>query len=453
MCKETKIYRCSSPIVMLNDKTMTRQTVVSFVCILPLQLEMLQQGMNTIDRKNISGFWVVGINYKKTDASIRGQFAINNEQYESILSVAPGFGLNEFFILSTCNRTEIYGFAENANQMMDLICTETEGEKEIFEQLAYTKNGMDAIWHLFQVSAGLDSQILGDYEIVGQIKTAVKFAKARGFIGAFMERLLNSVLQSSKAIKTQTQLSGGTVSVAFAAVQYIKEHVQLVKDKQILLLGTGKIGRNTCKNLVDYLHTKQITLINRTEEKAEELAQELKLKHAPLGDLTVHLKKADIILVATNANEPVIFREHLADNGDKLIIDLSIPYNVSTDAQELMNIKLVNVDELSRIKDETLQKREAEVPKANEIITAHIQEFVDWCKTRKYAPVLKAVKHKLNELCQHQLRLMSPELCDCKAEIQKVINTLAVKVRSENNIGCQYIGAINEFIGTSAGNE
>lgn len=401
--------------------------------------------MDTKERRTISDFRIVGINYKKTDASIRGRFAINNEQYANILALAPGFGLSSFFILSTCNRTEIYGFAQNPAQLQELLCTQTEGNREVFEALAYEKHGYEAISHLFQVSAGLDSQILGDYEIIGQIKQSVKFAKANGFIDAFMERLLNSVLQSSKAIRTQTMLSGGTLSVAFAAVQYIKEHVQKLKGKNILLLGTGKIGRNTCKNMVDYLHTKNITLINRTEEKAAKLAAELGLKHAPLSDLAAHLEAADIILVATNATSPTILKHHLEGGMDKLIIDLSIPYNVAADAQVLPNVTMVNVDELSRIKDETLQKRMAEVPKALAIIDAHIEEFHEWYSIRKFVPVLKVVKHKLSELHRHGVTDVAPSE-DAKERIQKVINSLAIKVRSESNIGCQCIEAINAFI-------
>src|SRR4030095_14481349 len=118
------------------------------------------------------------------------------------------------------------------------------------------------------------------YEIVGQLKNATQFSKQRGFIGPNLERLINSVLQASKLIKSNTRLSGGTVSVSFAAVQYIREHVKDARDKKILLLGTGKIGRNICKNLVDYLDTTNITLINRTPEKAFELAAELRLRTA-----------------------------------------------------------------------------------------------------------------------------------------------------------------------------
>src|SRR5580698_4502927 len=130
---------------------------------------------------DISRFFIAGINYKKTDANIRGQFSIGKEQYQNILSLATSFGVNELFILSTCNRTEIYGFAEDPSQLIDLLCTQTTGSSEMFTALAYIKRGQSAIEHLFQVAAGLDSQILGDYEIVGQIKQAVKFARDHQF--------------------------------------------------------------------------------------------------------------------------------------------------------------------------------------------------------------------------------------------------------------------------------
>ncbi len=123
--------------------------------------------------KDIAHFFVAGINYKKTDAALRGQFAVNNEQYAAILALAPSFGLHELFILSTCNRTEIYAFSDDAHRLISLLCTQTTGTAAAFEEMAYIKNGAAAIEHLFDVAAGLDSQILGDYEIVGQLKLAV----------------------------------------------------------------------------------------------------------------------------------------------------------------------------------------------------------------------------------------------------------------------------------------
>lgn len=400
---------------------------------------------------DISQFFIAGINYRKTDAAIRSQFAISSEQYKCLLEEGPQSGITEFFIISTCNRTEIYGFAENAHQLIDLLCSQTEGDAPTFESLAYIKQGIQAVDHLFTVGAGLDSQILGDYEIVGQIKQAAKFSKQYNCLGPFTERLVNAMLQASKAIKNQTNLSGGTVSVSFAAVQYIRENCSDINNKNILLVGTGKIGRNTCKNLVDYLDTKNITLINRSPEKAQKLGIELGLEAAPLDSLKEKAKSARIILVATNSTEPSILKEMVENSGDKLIIDLSIPYNVEPSVLELPGIQVVNVDELSRLKDETLAKRQADVPKAKAILTAIMEEFMEWYCMRKNVPVLKAVKNKLQEihtsslfipLYNHNPRISTDE------KIQRVINGMAIKMKGQNQKGCQYIEAINEFIAT-----
>jgi glutamyl-tRNA reductase len=406
---------------------------------------------------DISGFFVVGINYKKTDAAIRGQFAIGNEQYEKILTLAHSYHITELFVLSTCNRTEIYGFADSADLLAGLLCTQTNGGRDAFLELAYVKKGLQAIEHLFEVAAGIDSQILGDYEIVGQIKQAVKFARERQFIGALTERLVNCVLQSSKSIKNQTALSGGTVSVSFAAIQYIREKMPDLAGKNILLIGTGKIGRNTCHNMVDYLGTRNITLINRTEERAAALAAEAGVGYAPMEELADRVSAAGIILVATNAEHPTLLRSYLEGKGDKLIIDLSIPCNVEKSAAELPGITLAGVDDLSKIKDETLQKREAEVPKAKGIIAEHMAELLEWYKMRQHVPVLKAVKTKLKELHTHPMyiRLRGEPFqpatdTDTDEQIQRVINGMATKMRQHNKGGCHYIEAINEYI--AAGN-
>jgi len=410
--------------------------------------------MNGNSLKDFSRFFIAGINYKKTDAAIRSQFAICDNKYAAIAELAPSFAINEFFIISTCNRTEIYGFADNTKQLISLLCTQTEGSAEKFSELAYIKQGVNAIEHLFEVAAGLDSQILGDYEIVGQIKKAAKTAKGFGCIDAFTERLINNVLQSSKAIKNQTELSGGTVSVSFAAVQYIRENINPVKNKKILLLGTGKMGRNTCKNIVDYLGTKNVTLINRTEEKAKNLANELGLQSAALEQLPQFIAASDIIITATNATEPVILESHLKGFGKKLIIDLSVPYNVESTAQQLLNVTLVNVDELSKMKDDTLTKRIAEVPKAKAIIAEHLAEFTEWFKMRKNVPVLKAIKSKLKEI--HTSPLFIPlsnhqtSKINADEKIQRVINGMASKMKEQNQKGCYYIEAINEFIATGS---
>ena len=396
-------------------------------------------------------FFVAGISYKKADAGIRSKFSINDERYAAALNSAVKFNVNGLFILSTCNRTEIYGFAENAEQLIALLCSQTTGSAKLFSQLAYVKSGYNAIDHLFKVGSGLDSQLLGDYEIVGQLKQAVKFSKHLGGMNCFLERLTNNVLQCSKAIKANTKLSDGSISASFTAAQYIKNHIGYKTDKKILVIGIGKIGRNTCKNLVDYLGVNDITLINRSVEKAAGLAAELNLKYAAIDELDYCIASADIILVATSANQPIIRTAQLKNAGSKLIIDLSIPHNVEASAQQLHHIKLINVDELSKQADNTLQKRVTEVPKAKAITATYISGFIEWQTARRNAPILKSIKNKLNEIyrVRHTDVILSNNV-DSKICIQKVINNVAGKMRQQNQNGCLYIDAINEFIAISA---
>lgn len=396
-------------------------------------------------------FFIAGINYKKTDAVVRGNYAINPEQYAIILQHAKAKGVNELFVLSTCNRTEIYGIASDAETLVDLLCGVTLGSKSDFVERCYIRQDEEALQHIFSVGAGLDSQILGDYEIVGQMKLAVKFAKEKGMIGSFMERLFNTVLQSSKQIKNETELSGGTISVSFAAIQFIRQQLVDTSNKKIVLLGTGKIGRNTCKNLVDYLDTKNITLVNRTAEKAHELAASMQLQSANWNELEKEINSADIIIVATNAEQPVVTTKNLQTNNKKILIDLSIPHNIDPSLAQKGKVVLANVDDLSKINDQTLQKRKDEVPKAVSIIRQHMNEFMIWNHQRRHVPILKAVKQKLHDMHSCGLFLTSRRASeDINTEaIQKVVNNVAVKMRNRHQPGCYYIEAINDFMTSS----
>ncbi|WP_290790442.1 glutamyl-tRNA reductase [Flavihumibacter sp. UBA7668] len=411
--------------------------------------------------KDLQHFFVVGLSYKKSDSAVRSRFAISQEQYDLILESAKIKGVAELFVLSTCNRTEIYALAPDLDTLVNLI-SEATGQSAIeFRNFAYLYRAEIAVQHLFQVAAGLDSQILGDYEIVGQIKIAVKHAKEKAAIGPFIERLYNQVLQTSKLVKNNTALSSGSVSVSFAAIQYLKDRVTDVANKSVLLIGTGKIGRNTCKNLIDYLGCNNITLMNRTFEKAEKLALELELAAMPSNQLEQAVATADIIIVASNATEAIIRPEHLIAGTKQWIIDLSIPNNVAAEVAHVDGKELLNVDQLSRMKDETLLKRQAEVPRALAIIAEQTAEFYDWCKMRKQLAVLGQVKLKLEEIHVNTLS-MDPQHTqwvyhttfatteEAASRIQKVLNTMAAKMRVRNQRGCHYLEAINDFMAFGA---
>lgn len=153
------------------------------------------------------------------------------------------------------------------------MCEFTQGTLEEFEQVAYIYKGKEAVSHLFKVGTGLDSQILGDFEIISQLKNGFRLSKENNLVNEFTERLINAVIQASKRIKTETKISTGATSVSFAAVQYILKNVSDINNKNILLFGTGKIGRNTCENLIKHTQNEQITVINRTQIKAQEISK------------------------------------------------------------------------------------------------------------------------------------------------------------------------------------
>jgi glutamyl-tRNA reductase len=404
--------------------------------------------MNSITK--ICNFYVAGINYKKADSETRGRFAIGDEQYESILQRAGNTGIGALFILSTCNRTEIYGIAQNSDELVDLLCGVTVGKKKEFTTDCYIKTGTDAVEHLFRVAAGLDSQILGDYEIVGQFKKAVKFAKQRGFINSFLEQLHNTVLQASKQIKNQTNLSKGTTSVSFAAVQLIKKRYEKVTDHHILLVGAGKIGQCTCKNLKDYFGGVNITLVNRSPESAKVVAAQMQVKHADFAELRNLINEADIIIVATGAAMPIIAKDDLEHSAEKLVIDLSVPNNVDPAAGTLPNIKLVNIDDLSLVSSETLEKRQKDIHHAQKINTYFIESFEEWCAHRKNGLLVNSIKKKLTSICLSQLLVENnvDQTLSYEQEqrIQHVLNEAAGKLKITNQAGCNYLEALNDFL-------
>ena len=345
-----------------------------------------------------NSFYAVGLSYKKADAEVRGKFSLDVPAIDHILGKAKEIGIDGLLAISTCNRTELYGFAQHPYQLIKLLCDETHGTVEEFQEVAYVYKNHDAISHMFKVGTGLDSQILGDFEIISQIKQGFYRSKKHEMANPFLERLCNSVIQASKRIKNETELSSGATSVAFASVKYILDNVDDISNKNILLFGTGKIGRNTCENLVKHSNNSHITLINRTREKAEDIAGKFQLTVKDYGDLQTEIRKSDILVVATGAQLPTVSKALIYPKKPLLVLDLSVPKNVSDDVKELDNVTLVHLDQLSQITDETLAKRKEYVPKAETIIEKVKKDFLKWLETRKFAPVINALKDKLNTM-------------------------------------------------------
>ena len=369
-----------------------------------------------------SSFYTIGLSYKKADAEVRGKFSLDIPKIDAITLDAKKEGIEGLLAISTCNRTELFGFAQHPFQLIQLLCKHTKGTVEEFQEVAYVYKNHDAFNHLFRVGTGLDSQILGDFEIISQIKQSFYRSKKHGMSNPFLERLCNSVIQASKRIKNETKLSTGATSVAFASVKYILSNVSNISDKNILLFGTGKIGRNTCENLIKHTDNSHITLINRTKQKAEAIAGKFQLVVKNYGDLQAEIRKTDILVVATGAQLPTVSKSIVHSKKTLLILDLSVPKNVHDDVTELDNVTLVHLDQLSQVTDETLANRKAYIPKANAIIEEVKNDFVKWLETRKFAPVINALKEKLMTMKEEELNFHSKKLSDFNQEQAELVS-------------------------------
>ena len=399
-------------------------------------------------------FYAIGLSYKKADAEVRGHFSLSETAKQQVLKQAKQNGIESVLLVSTCNRTELYGFAEHPYQLIHLLCENTKGTVEEFQEVAYIHKNKEAINHMFRVGSGLDSQILGDFEIISQLKFGARASKKEGLLNSFTERLVNAVIQASKRIKTETELSSGATSVSFASVHYIMTTVQNISDKNILLFGTGKIGRNTCENLVKHTKNSHITLINRTKNKAEEVAGKFNLLVKDYKNLQEELNASDIVIVATGAQNPTIYKELISTDKPLLVLDLSIPKNVNEDIKELSNVTLVHLDDLAKITDDTLEKRKAYVPAAEGIISEVMAEFNSWLDTLKFVPTIQAIKHKLTDFKNSEFNTQRKKLADFNEDqaelitnniIQKITNQFAHHLREDGNTSDESIELIKKI--------
>jgi glutamyl-tRNA reductase len=388
-------------------------------------------------------FYAVGLSYKKADAETRGKFSLDEKAKTSLMHQAKADGLESLIVTSTCNRTEIYGFAQHPFQLIKLLCENSQGTVEDFQKVAFVYKNQEAISHMFRVGTGLDSQILGDFEIISQLKSAFVLSKKHDLANAFLERLVNAVIQASKKIKTETEISSGATSVSFAAVQYIFKNVPDINSKNILLFGMGKIGRNTCENLVKHTKHQQITLINRTKDKAEKIAKKLNVIVKEYAELQLELQKADVVVVATGAQNPTIDKAILNLKKPLLILDLSIPKNVHENVTHVEGVLLVHMDQLAEMTDETLENRKKHIPAAEAIIEEIKEEFIAWTKQRKFAPTIHALKAKLNAIKEGELNVQRKKIANFDEEqaelisariIQKITNHFANHLKEDETV-------------------
>ena len=380
-----------------------------------------------------NSFYSIGISHWNCPLEIREQFSIDKQQSIDFISDLKALG-GSAFTISTCNRTQVFANNTNIHQLKDKFIKYSGNQNDNFEKYGFILQGDEAIQNLFEVSTGIDSQILGDLQIFSQVKEGVEIAKKNNCINSHMDRLLQFVFQANKEVQSFTTISKGAASVAHAAVLKIRQKTEhLRKDKKILVFGTGEIGQRTLENLNSQTKA-QITIINRTLEKAQEIAKTQKVNYAPIESLIQEIAKADVLVVATSSKEYTINEEHIASlNSEKLFIDLSVPRNIDPKLASNQYIELVDMDQLNAEADKTLDKRKKDIPKAKTIINLHKLEFEDWSKLHTLGPTIKNLKITFEEMKNSEIEKYKGQYQHDELErIKPLIDSIVKKISSKN---------------------
>ncbi|MEX0684798.1 MAG: glutamyl-tRNA reductase [Balneolales bacterium] len=379
---------------------------------------------------SLEDFIAIGINHWKASVPIREKFSLTTEERRPFLSDAKDKGLTDVIILSTCNRTEILARCKNEEMLIDLLLKHTSGTREDFDRSGFVKKGEEAVKQLFRVSAGLDAQILGDLQIIKQVKEAYDLATEMKMVDSLLHRLMQFIFRAHKRSRNETDLATGAATTAYAAVKFAQQRLGSLSGKNIVLIGTGKIGKITCKNLIS-LGASKVTLVNRNLARAEALGDRFDLPTAKFEDIREIIEGSDLVIVATGAETPVITESHVRGmkGKKKVLLDLSVPRNIDPMVGDLPDIELVNMDMLSDTTDKAYKKRQKNIPLVEAIIEEELDGYKKWLDEQKIVPTIIALNNKMEkiryaEIKRFQKRYPSQDITEVEILTRRIINKI-----------------------------
>ena len=361
---------------------------------------------------------VISINFKTSPIEVREKFYFQDSEkmkfFDLLSSECPVEGL---IILSTCNRTEIYYEYENhvgeENKIFHLIMKCLVKFKKYPEGLSpyvSTKMGSsDVSRHLFRLISGLESMIIGEFQIVDQLKDAFYFAKENNVVGPILERMFQKSFETGKYVRSNTDIGKGAVSVSYAAVEMISTKFQL-EDTKILCVGAGETSQLLVKHLLKK-DVKEILITNRTEAKGKRFAETYDLETLPFKKMLSEINKVDVIVFSTSSDKPLITKEDInksydtKKNKNTLFIDLSVPRNIDENISSIESIELINIDNLKDIVNKNYNKRKAEIDKSQKIIDSFLLEFDEWANSRQLRPSILSIKKKIKILIENNMNI------------------------------------------------
>lgn len=391
-------------------------------------------------------FKALTINYKTAPVEIREKLSLSESEYNRFLQQASEmFALGELFVLSTCNRTEIYYSTPENNttksnieipkgcpfsssktlsqKLIGLLVTQ-KGLSDAESYFPYFKSitkHKEAIKHLFSVAMGLESQVIGDIQISNQVKRAYQYSADLNLASPFLHRLLHTVFFTNKRVAQETSFRDGAASVSYAAAEMTEELAQTVLQPKVLVIGVGEIGGNVVRNL-DKEDYHSVTVMNRTFEKAQEFAIEKGFETARMESLKEEVKNADVIICSVAAKAPILTKklveEVKQDVRFKYLIDLSVPRSVEPEVEQIPFVSVYNIDQIQNRTAEVIERRKAAIPQVQIIIEEAIEGFEEWSKEMVVSPTIHKLKSALEQIRKEEINRHLKNLNE--KEIKKV---------------------------------
>lgn len=376
---------------------------------------------------------VAGFRFKNTPIKIREKFAFKHQDLSVALKIILEYpSIKEAIILSTCNRTEIYVVCEDtevaSGSIVRFLADYHQLELTDIRKHMFTLMHDDTVKQIFRVTSGLDSIIIGENQIIHQVKEALAIAQQENSIGVILDKLFKASLTTSKKLRSQTNISNIVTNISSAAIELAKDQVGEIENKSITILGAGKMANLALKYLIAKYEHKNISIINRTAKKIDLCCDDHKYPVEGFDQLTEKLKSTDILIVCTSAPHIIVKKEHIPENKQLLVVDISVPRNVDTSIASIQGVTLFNTDDLQVLVDKYEPIKYELIAQANAIIKEEIDNFSGWLVTQDVIPTIKKIYEKFEDIRKERIEQLRNKKCPYSSERCLIVEELSKQI-------------------------
>ncbi len=381
---------------------------------------------------------VVGLNHKVADVDVRERLAFNGPKLEEgLLLFHKVPHIKESIILSTCNRVELYANVDDVEKAAEatrvFLSDYHKINRTALDRSLYIHSDVDAVKHVFRVASSLDSMVIGEPQILGQLKDAFELALAKKTTGILLNKLMKKAISVAKRVRTETKIAENAVSISFAAVELAKKIFTDLSSKIFMLLGAGEMAELAARHLINN-GVREVIVANRTYERACDLAKEFNGRPVKFENFIDEMHRADIIICSTGASHYILSKNQMQKvmkerkQRQVFIIDISVPRNIDPEINELDNVYLYNVDDLQGIVDSNLFERKKEAEKAERIIEEEIETFSKWLQSLDSVPTIIAIREKAEEIKKEELEKLMHKIPNISQKEKEAIEYMATAI-------------------------